>query len=273
MSSDSGLNTLKDLLFEEERERYAELSGSIRNLQEEMEESLNNRQIPDSEIQQIIGHIIKIMPEKLGPTITQTLKVQIKESREEVVQALYPIMGQMIKSYIQKEIQILTEKIDSQFEKAFSPEHIILRIKSFFGGVKYSEMLVKNTLGPQIKEVFVIEEGSGLIIGSYSTDKSLDEDMIAGMLTAIKSFVKDAFQTEDQNLEMIEYELYKIYIQQFNKFYIAVVFSGSSSARFKDAMNDAMLKLVKDNARVLENETTLQPAQIEQYFSKINSSV
>ena len=243
---------------------------SIRDLQEEMEESLNNRKIPDTEIQQIIGHIVKVMPDKLGPAITRTLKVQIKESRAEVVQVLYPIMGQMIKSYIQKEMQMLTEKIDSQFERAFSSEHLIMRIKSFFGGVKYSEMIMKNTLGPQIKEVFVIEEGSGLILGSYSNDKSLDEDMVAGMLTAIKSFVKDAFQKEEQNLEMIEYELYKIYIQHFNNFYISVVFAGSSSARFKSAMNDAMLKMVKENTGFIENHEDLPAQRIQQYFNKIN---
>ena len=274
MAVNSGLNSLKDLLFDEEREKYAELNKDIKALQKKIEEDLDHRTIPDDEIQQIVTHIVQIMPEKLGPAITQTLRVQIKESRNEVVQALYPIMGQMIKSYVQKEIQILTEKIDEQFDKVFSLEHLILRVKAFFGGAKYSEMVMAKYLTPEIEEVFIVEEGSGLILGSYSKHKSLDEDMVAGMLTAIKSFVKDAFEREEQNLEMIEYELYKIYIQHFNDFYISIVFSGASSAKFKDAMNDAMMKLVRENAKNLNEHTLdISPVKIEKYFKNINEEV
>jgi hypothetical protein len=51
--------------------------------------------------------------------------------------------------------------------------------------------------------------------------------MIAGMLTAIKSFVEDAFQRDREALELIEYGTYKIIIQNFHTYYLATAVSGT----------------------------------------------
>jgi len=57
--------------------------------------------------------------------------------------------------------------------------------------------------------------------------------MLAGMLTAIKSFVEDAFMSEEQNLETINYELYTLHIQNFYNYYITAVISGPYNATIK----------------------------------------
>ena len=71
----------------------------------------------------------------------------------------------------------------------------------------------------------------------------MDEDMISGMLTAIKNFVEDAFKQKDQNLELIEYELYNLHIQSFISYYIVVVVSGTYSMVFKDKLQDIIFDL------------------------------
>ncbi len=52
------------------------------------------------------------IPENLGPVITSALNEQIKNSQELVVNALFPIIGKMIKKYIQQEMAILSETIN-----------------------------------------------------------------------------------------------------------------------------------------------------------------
>ena len=115
MQDPQGITALKELLFKEENGKHQQLSDQLKATHEEIEHKLANRELPESEFNQIMTRIVEVMPEKLGPTITSTLKVQIKESRDDVVQALFPIVGQMIKKYIQQEIQALSEKIDQQF--------------------------------------------------------------------------------------------------------------------------------------------------------------
>lgn len=173
------------------------------------------------------------IPEKLGPVITQALSEEIKNSQDRVVDALFPIIGKMIKKYIQKEIAILQENINKQLRNTFSI--FSFRSKSKKGTPKTIE-LIKS----EIEQVFVIEKGSGLIIGSYTKHATVDEDMISGMLTAIKSFVEDAFQGGQQSLELIQYELYKIHIQNFSSYYIAFVISGPADDSFRSKLEDKL---------------------------------
>ncbi len=71
----------------------------------------------------------------------------------------------------------------------------------------------------------------------------MDKDMISGMLTAIKSFVEDAFSGGGQDLESIEYELYTIHIQNFFSYYIAVVVSGNYTQTFENELENELLEL------------------------------
>jgi len=232
-----------------------------------MEQSLKDRELPNAEINELIEQIMIVMPEKMGPTITATLKKQIKESKDDVIQMLYPIIGQLIKKYIQQEMAQLTEKIDKQMEDAFAFDKLIDRVKAFFSGVNYNEIILRNADEPELQQIFLIEEGSGLMLASYTRNKKIDQDIIAGMLTAIKMFVEDAFQKENQQLETIEYSSYKIYIQSFNKFYVAVVLSGTMSAKFKSKLDDNIMKFIK---RLSETkiETETLDIQLEEQFKR-----
>lgn len=270
MSNVQGITALKELLFEEENERFHELSEQIKATSQEIDQKLANREIPESEFKDILSRIIKVMPEKLGPTITATLKTQIKESRDDVVQALFPIIGQMIKKYIQQEIQLLSDRIDKQFETTFSMHHLGLRFKALFTNVPYSQLVLKEGHPPEIQQIFLIEEGSGILKASYSKSQSFDQDMMSGMLTAIKSFVEDAMDTNSENLEMISYDLHKIYVQSFNKYYIAVVLSGTIDTAFKRKLDDRIVQFVNE---IIQKKGSSEQRElshkISQYFNEI----
>lgn len=269
MPQSGGIDQLKKLLFEEENQKYLRLQEKLADFQKTTDDKLKNFQLPEKEVEELVSHITEIMPEKLGPAITKTLKGQIENSRDEVVQVLYPIMGQMIKKYIQREIQMLSERIDQQIQKTISFDSWLDAVKALFIKKKSGE-IITEAYGTQIEEIFLIEKDSGLLIASYSRNELVDQDMISGMLTAIKAFVEDAFQKEGQELETIEYDLYKIYLKSFNKFYVASVVSGVFTATFKDKLDTLILEFVE--------EMTLRAANInkedyekglEEYFRQL----
>ncbi len=270
MEAENGLSTLKNILFEEEKAKYQELNKKLKEVNLKIDESLRNRDVPEGELTQIVTKMIEVMPEKLGPTITSTLKVQIKESKDEVAQALFPIIGQMIKRYVAQEIAILSEKIDQQVDHVFSIDLLKLRVKALFSSASYSDLILQKSNEPQIQQVFIIEEFSGLLMASYTRSKTMDEDMVAGMLTAIKSFAKDAFNEQNQQLETVSYDAFTIYIQNFNKFYLAVAMTGTISSDFKGKLDQTILSFIKDiMIKTTELDTKKIEKKIEQYFHKI----
>lgn len=237
---------LKDILFEDARKRNEELASKVNAIDEIISdrEKLEPRIAPILEDQ--VEFLEKNFPQLFGNAITASIRKQIKESQEEVVDALYPIMGKMVKKYIYRELALLSERIDRQLEKAFSWEGWVTRIKAWFGGVSEKEIIMKGLARPHLEEVFIIQQHTGLLIGSYSKNNTLDKDMIAGMLTAIKSFVKDAFRGGGQELETIEYENYKVVISNLRSFYVVLVFTGFMNAGFRSELDDMLVDFQKE---------------------------
>lgn len=235
MNEKDRLEILKDILFTEDREDIDKIADRI----ELLEQAYNNREKFASRVDPIVEEQLdkftKSIPNTLGPIITATLKKEIQNHKEEVVDALYPVLGKMVKKYVAQEIKVLSEKIDNQLSFISAWRR---KLRSFFGGSKEKELLLNDISGEKIKQVMLIERGSGLLKASFSKTETIDEEMVSGMLTAIKTFVEDAFNQKDQELELIEYELYNIHIQSFLNYYVAVVISGAYSLKTKDKVQD-----------------------------------
>lgn len=240
------IELLRDIILKKDRKVLDRLSQQVSDI----DTQLNTRVELEPKIEPIIDEKLAAfqedIPEKMGPAITAALERQINEAQDKVIDILYPIIGKLISKYIRREIEILSEKIDKQFEKAFSIEGWIRRIKGWFSGTKESELMIRELDPPQLVEIFIIEKESGILKAHYANEEKLDADMVAGMLTAIKSFVEDALTNEAQELELIEYDSYKISIKTFKSFYVAMVMSGVLNALFKAKIDTFVLNFIDD---------------------------
>lgn len=227
MTEDEKLSLLKTILLTDEREFAASIHDKINVLEETLRERHKLSEKINPIIQDELEAFSKQIPVKLGSVITETLKIQIANSKDEVVEALYPILGLMVKKFIANEIKVLSEKIERQTKETFSIKAIKRKLFTIFTGVKKNELILNDLAAAQIEQVFIIEKGSGLLLGSYSIKETVDQDILSGMLTAIKSFVEDAFKNDSHNLTGIEYDLYDIHLQNFHSYYIATAISGT----------------------------------------------
>jgi hypothetical protein len=256
---------LKHILLSEEIENQQELMNKIDELRKEIKE----RERLDLNVGPLIEERLEEMrvnfPAIYGEVITKTIKKQISESRDEMVDALYPIIGKLIKKFIQKEIELLVERFENQIDKSFNIKRLFKKRRTKED--KAAEAFT-DAMPPTLNDVFVIENGSGLLMGSYSKHQVVDKDMIAAMLTAIKSFVEDAFSNRNQSLEWIEYETYKIYIITFKRLSIACTISGVPNKQYKTELEDQVLEFVKEvlpklteddqggNMKIIESQLT-----------------
>lgn len=267
MNQDEKLSIIKDILLTDEREFASSIKKKIKIL----ETTVNEPKLLSTKVDPIIDEklktFIKEMPNTLGPTITEVLKGEIKNSKDAVVEALFPILGKMVKRYVQHEMKLLSEKINTQVNNTFSFKRFFRKAKSKASGVEESDLILQEQTNTKIEQVIIIEKGSGLVLAEHSKDKMADEDMVAGMLTAIKSFVEDAFKKESQNLQYIEYDLYHIHLQNFSSFYVAVVVSGAYNVIFKDKLENKILNFVSKQkvVDVLDDKVVLT-RKLEDFF-------
>jgi len=262
------LQLLRDILLIDDRRVADAINQRIEIISDTIEtrEKLSEKINPI--IQQRLDEFVAQIPVTLGPTITKTLQEQIANSKDQVVEALYPIMGKMIKRYIQNEIKILSENINKKVNNTFSFDAIKRKMRSKVTGVDEGDLVLTELDFPVVNEVFVIQKGSGILLGSHSTTATVDEDLISAMLTAIKSFVEDAFEGGNQNLENIEYELYNIHIQNFHSYYIAAVCSGTYTRTFESKLENKLFKLSRKLSPRITNLTRAAADEILAKFFK-----
>ena len=250
---------LRDILFDDEKEYKQTMDQKVEALNTIITEKEKLSDKVNPIINEKLDEFVKEIPSTLGPTITKTLRQEIKSSQDAVVEALYPIIGKMIKRYIAQEFRLLSENINRQTQKIFSFKNIVRKIKSKVFGISEGDLALQEYAKPRLIQMFVIEKHSGILKADFSplSENKVDKDMIAGMLTAIKSFVEDAFEAGAQDLQLIEYELYNIHIQNFHLYYVAAVISGSYTMMFKEVLEDQIIDFAKNqiSQRELEDNT------------------
>ena len=233
-NKDNRFELLRDLLLADDREKFDSLSQEI-ILREKLSKSVNPL------IDEKILDLRENFPEHFGDTITQTIKIQIRDSQDEVVEALYPILGKMVKKFIVAEITKLSDSINKTIKEKFSFKEIIKRY--FRGKRNDSSIVLEEVFEFIIEEVFVIDKDSGILSGSYSRGSIADKDMISGMLTAIKSFAEDAFSKEGQDLESIKFETFQLSIRNFKTIYIAIATSGVLTGEIREELSEKISNL------------------------------
>ncbi len=263
ISDAAKLQLLKDLLLDDDRASVESIRKDVKSLNTELHTKEQLQPNVDPIIEERLERYTTEVPEKLGPAITAALKKQINESRDEVVDLLYPIIGKLIGKFIRIEIEKLSERIDKNLAEAFSYEGWIRRIKGWFTGTSESELLMQELNAPVFVEVMVIEKDSGLLMANYSEGEVIDRDMVAGMLTAIKAFAEDAFSNGEEELEVIQYESYNLHMYNFKAYYVVVVSSGVTNAQFMGHLHDRIMSFakayieIKNQSENAETENTL----------------
>ncbi|MDZ8236801.1 MAG: OmpA family protein [Nostoc sp. ChiQUE01a] len=188
----------------------------------------------------------------IAPAMGRAIKKQIEIEQNIVVDALYPIIGSTIAKYMAETIRA----INRQVEETLSVEGIKRKIRAKLQGVSEAELILKEALPFAIQAIFLIHKTSGLIISNIqrSDAQQLEAEMVAGMLTAIRSFANDCINQSGNitELDTIAYGTSKIILEVAGYCYLALVIQGDPSNKFIYKMRKSFSKIVKNHGELIE---------------------
>ena len=202
----------------------------------------------------------------LGPEMGKAIKTQIELERDAMVDALYPVIGNTISKYMAEAIKTINDKV----ENALSLEGIQRKIRAKIQGVSEAELILAEAINCEVEAIFLIHKISGLVIQEVQSlsGPKLEADMLAGMLTAIRSFVNECvFQSEQvSELNEIDYNDRKIILEVAGYCYLAVVVKGEPSKKFIQKIRDTLSTIVLRYGKAIEDfdgdrATIPQPVQ------------
>lgn len=241
MSTDVFQN-LRTILLGEEQDRLHRLEEEIARLREQLQDKERLIETIQPVISDSLSRKIREsrdeMAQTLAPVMGAAIKKQIAEARDDVVDALYPVIGQTIRRSVAEAMKKLVQSVNERLDRALSMRTLRVKIRAKLTGVSAEELLLKEAVPFEIREIFLIHKESGLLIShvSGSTEEPGEsEDVISGMLTAIRDFARTAFSGEEtRDLSIIQYEDLQIYLESGRYAYLAIVVTGVPPADFAD---------------------------------------
>jgi hypothetical protein len=229
------INELRTILLREDRQQLNELRRALED--EEFSKRVNLL------IDHQFNFFKREFPREFQLVVNELIDQRIQNSQEEILDIMYPVLGKMIKKYIQYQFELLRESIAEQIERT---QVIIFPWRRKTASEQRAKQLIADHNISQIQEVYVIQKNSGVLLGSHSFQTTIDADALAGMFTAIKLFIEDAFAQKTQDLETIRYENYQIFVYNAYSYYIAVALAGTLSSKQTSDLEDVLIQVNKE---------------------------
>lgn len=192
----------------------------------------------------------------IAPVMGEAIRRQVYTAREDIIDALYPVIGQTINRAVAEALRDLARNVDHVVRQKVSPQMLVKRWRAQARGVSRSEYALRESMPFRVREIFLIHRESGLLIHHLTGDPETppDRDLVSGMLTAIRDFAHEALGDEESGeLADIAYETQTILLEAGGAVFLAVVIDGVEPAGFRQKMRDALIALQEEHYESLKN--------------------
>jgi outer membrane protein OmpA-like peptidoglycan-associated protein len=179
----------------------------------------------------------------LTPHVEQAFFTSLRRSPQAIVDAIAPIMGPAIRQAIRQALQSLTQSLNQTVEHSFSLKGLRWRIEAWTTGRPFAEVVLLHTLRYRVEQAFLIHRDTGLLLQHVATETAIvrDQEMVSGMLTAIRNFVHDSFGGQrERDLDSFQVGEFTVWIQQGTNALLAVVIRGTAPETFHDFLQDTL---------------------------------
>lgn len=185
----------------------------------------------------------------VAPVLGEAIEEQIRESRHSLVEALYPIIGDMTLRYIGEFFREFQRNIDARLKSTFGPGQFARQARARLRGVSDADLVVREALPFRVREMFLIESGTGLLLARAGSDEAVDSDLISGMLTAVRDFMHDSFERQEDlsPVDEVQYGEQRIIVQDGRLCYLAVVIHGIEPPGFRADLRRFVNRLHADH--------------------------
>lgn len=219
------IEKVRSILVEREREEIKRLHLRIDDLQNR----LSDTEARAADASEVLSAATRLtikrddsFSDNFKPIIVEQFQRSSRENPEIMAEALFPVLGPAIRKMI---ASLLT--IDSK----------------------------KTKRSYRFEQLFLIEKESGLPIchASSSLGETRDADMVSGMLSAIQSFVQDAFSTQDfDGLNTLQLGELSVWIEWGPEAVVAAVIRGVAPERCRTALQELLEDIHSEYAKELE---------------------
>ena len=187
------------------------------------------------------------LSQTIAPLVVTTIKTELRNSQDEMVEALYPITGRLVKSYVASAMKDLTDQMNRRLEQ----NPLMLRLQSLTTGRSVGELALAGTQDFDVKELYLIRRGSGELVARWpDTPISGREQAMSGTLAAVNEFANEAFSAGQSSLRQIDLGDEEVYLRGSPIYLLAARCSGQAPKSIEQTIDDTFLSAVEKQHQI-----------------------
>jgi len=258
------IGRLKELLFDSEAQSIADLGRRIEALGESEGrgraelaarlEELAQRVGGDIELEASVAAVLDgalrraesahhhAVSDAVAPFVVNTVRTEIRNSRDELVEALYPVTGRIVKAYVASAMKDLVAQINRRLEA----NPIMLRIRSITTGRPVAELAIADSQRLALDELYLIRRGTGELVEHWPDEAlgSNRDQVMSGVLAAINEFATEAFEARGDMLRQIDLGEGRVYLRASPAFLLAAKCSGTAPRVVEQVLDEGFLNAI-----------------------------
>lgn len=227
-------------LLAENASTLAQVQRDIVQLRDRVGSDEQLRQAMVPVLAQVIADVEQSNPRPLSramsPFIVSSIRSEIANSKEAMVEALYPITGKLVSAAVRNSIASMMETINQRVDDATSARMISARFKSWRSGEPVSAYLMPGIGEVSFHSALLMERDTGAPICHVDlygeeTQSEGHSNLVSGLLAALSNLTEEVFTAEDDELRTLDLNGRKITLRRSLRHLLVVEFVGTLSAK------------------------------------------
>jgi len=182
----------------------------------------------------------------LTPPVERAITASVRNNPGPLADALFPVMGPAIRKAVAAALSSMVDGLNRTLEHSLSWRSLAWRLEAFRSGKSFGEVMLLHTLVFRVEQVFLIDRITGLLLQHVADGprEVRDADLVSGMLTAIRDFVRDSFSgTDGDSLEGLKVGELSVWIEQGPRAIIAAVVRGTAPRAYRTTLQTALERI------------------------------
>jgi len=187
----------------------------------------------------------------IAPVVVAAIRNEIKNSRDMMVEALYPITGRLVAAAVANAFRELAESINRRLDSLLSTSHWKLRLQSLTSGRPMAEIALSQAASATFQRILLLERGSGILLAHWSAGAAHADnpEMISGMIAAISEFATSVLASQHGELRTLDLGGSQVFLRASSQIVLAAEVTGDLDRGDRQALDAGFLDLVDRHDR------------------------
>ena len=182
----------------------------------------------------------------VAPVVVAAIRHEIKNSKDMMVEALYPITGRLVTAAVANAFRDLVADLNERLDRTLSTRYWRLRFRSMMTGRPLSELALAEAQRPELRRLLLLERGSGRLVAAWHADNETDDqsELVSGLIAAITEFASSVYGSRSGELRTLDLGQARVFLRGAPVYLVAAECAGALRPEHEREVDDAFLSLV-----------------------------